>query len=95
MNILWTDPAEADLDGILDHILAENPQAALSVYERIHERVGRLASFPYTGRPGRLHDTRELIIPETPYIVVYRVRPAAVEVLRVIHGAMLWPPEVS
>jgi plasmid stabilization system protein ParE len=60
MNILWTAPAEADLDGIFDHILANNPQAALSVYERIRERVGRLTSFPYTGRPSRLHDTREL-----------------------------------
>jgi toxin ParE1/3/4 len=93
MNILWTAPAEADLDGIFDHILANNPQAALSVYERLRERVGRLTSFPYTGRPGRLHDTRELIIPDTPHIVVYRVRPAMIEVLRVIHGAMLWPPE--
>lgn len=93
MNIFWTAPAEADLDGIVDHILAQNPPAAVAVYERIRDRVARLASLPYTGRPGRLRDTRELVIAATPYIVVYRVRSARLEVLRVVHGAMLWPPE--
>jgi toxin ParE1/3/4 len=93
MNIVWTGPAEADLDDIVDRILTDNPHAALSIYERIRERVSRLGNFPYTGRQGRLQDTRELVISDTPYIVVYRVRPAVIEVLRVIHGAMLWPPE--
>jgi toxin ParE1/3/4 len=95
MNILWTDPAEADLDSIVEYILADNPQAALSMYERIRERVGRLGNFPFTGRPGRLPNTRELVIPDTPYIVVYRVHPPVIEVLRVFHGARLWPPENS
>ena len=93
MNIVWTAPAEADLDGIVDHILAANPQAAWAMYERIRDRVERLVRFPYTGRPGRLRDTRELVIADTPYIVVYRVRPPVIEVLRVLHGAMRWPPE--
>ena len=41
MNILWTDPAEVDLDSIVDHTLEDDPHAALSVFERIREQVGR------------------------------------------------------
>jgi toxin ParE1/3/4 len=46
------------------------------------------------GRPGRVQGTRERIITGTPYIVVYRVR-HEVEILRVLHGAMRWPPKDS
>jgi toxin ParE1/3/4 len=43
------------------------------------------------GRPGRVQGTRERVITGTPYLVVYRVR-HEVEILRVLHGAMRWPP---
>ena len=36
-------------------------------------------------------DTRELVVPSTPYIVVYRVQEEYVEILRVIHGSRKWP----
>jgi len=34
---------------------------------------------------------RELVIGETPYIIPYRVRANAVEILRVFHAARKWP----
>jgi plasmid stabilization system protein ParE len=46
---------------------------------------------PAMGRPGRVSGTRELVVPDTPYIVPYRVRRNAVEVLRVFHAAGKWP----
>ncbi len=45
------------------------------------------------GRAGRVPGTRELVISGTPYIVPYRVRGGAVEVLRVFHAARRWPTE--
>jgi toxin ParE1/3/4 len=47
--------------------------------------------FPFRGRAGEEPDTRELVVPRTAYIVVYRVRESVVEILRVIHGAQQWP----
>ncbi len=35
--------------------------------------------------------TRELVIPRTSYIVVYRVRGQWVEILALQHGAQQWP----
>jgi toxin ParE1/3/4 len=36
-------------------------------------------------------DTRELIIPETPYIIPYRIHDGQIEILRVFHTARKWP----
>jgi toxin ParE1/3/4 len=41
------------------------------------------------GRKGRVPGTRELII--TPYIVAYRTRGTALEVVAIIHAARHWP----
>ncbi len=56
---------------------------------RIEAKVMRLAApeLTHMGRPGQVQGTRELI--EYPYIIVYRVREEAREVLvlAVVHGA--------
>jgi toxin ParE1/3/4 len=46
---------------------------------------------PRIGRPGRVPESRELVVAHTPYIVPYRLRPGTIEVLGVYHGARRWP----
>jgi plasmid stabilization system protein ParE len=46
------------------------------------------------GRAGRVTGTRELVVAGTPYIVPYRVRVEAVEILRVFHAARKWPEKL-
>ena len=46
---------------------------------------------PYRGRLGWLDDTRELVIPRLPYIIVYQVLEERVVILNVLHGARRWP----
>ena len=53
----------------------------------IFERVEQLVTFPHRGRMGREEDTRELVLAPLPYIVVYRVKDSAVEILHIYHGA--------
>ena len=50
---------------IFSYICEDDPQAALHVCERIEGRVSALAQFPYSGRIGRVEDTRELVIAGT------------------------------
>jgi toxin ParE1/3/4 len=91
VNIVWTRPALRALEAIGDYISAENPTAAERTVRRIRERVNELDAQPHLGRPGRTADTRELVVPGTPFIVPYRVRDNHVEVLSVFHGARKWP----
>ena len=93
MKIVWTLFALADRDFIFDHIAEDNPEATARVDHSIETHVDLLASSPELGRPGRVPDTRELVIARTPYIAAYEVQHAAVKILRVLHGAQQWPPE--
>jgi addiction module RelE/StbE family toxin len=96
VRILWLERAEADLNDLFDYLLERDTTAAFRVYDAIRDRVGLLAEHPGLGRPGRVAGTRELVIARTPYIVAYTVdrRIDAVIILRVLHGARVWPDEL-
>jgi toxin ParE1/3/4 len=51
--------------------------------------------FPESGRIGRLRHTRELVVPQTPFIAIYRLSPSGneIHILRLLHAAQKWPPE--
>ena len=95
----WTTLASDDFLGILEWIKIRNPEAAIRVGRRILDAVENLASYPFLGKPGRSPNTRELVVARFPYLIVYAVeqdaigteQPKAVAILRVLHGAMLWP----
>jgi plasmid stabilization system protein ParE len=98
MTIRWTQPAHDDFLGIVEWIAANNPAAAATVGRKILAAVEQLEDFPFLGRPGRSPDTRELVISGLPYLAVYSIEaapPRSVVILRVLHGAMLWPPDAA
>ena len=94
MSITWSSVARSDLFAIFDYILQDNPRAAAEVLDRIEEAVLRLADHPGAGRPGRVDETRELVIANLPYIVPYQVQGDRVFILRVLHAARRWPEQL-
>ncbi len=92
MRIVWTEPASHDLESIAAYIGADKPGAAARQVLLVIDAVESfLAQSPGIGRPGRVLNTRELVVPGTKYIVAYRVRQKTVQILRVLHGAKKWP----
>lgn len=91
MLVRWLRRALENLDEEFAYIAKDDPEAAAPLVERIASSVERLKNHPASGRPGRLPNIRELIVAGLPYIVPYRVRGRAVEILRVHHGARKWP----
>lgn len=79
------EPAAHDLEGIVDYIAFDNPVAAESVYRGIVRAAEKLPEFPALGRPGRHPETRELSVPDLPYLIVYEVSGEAVTILAVFH----------
>jgi toxin ParE1/3/4 len=92
LKIQVTKPAQQDLTDLDSYIRRDHPKVALRIVQRILEAIEGLEMFPNLGRSGRVSGTRELVVSGTPYIVVYRVRNNFIWVLRVLHGAMRWPP---
>lgn len=86
----WKAPAVADLMAIVDYISDDNPDAALALMEEIQGKVAQLPAHPKRCRPGRVEDTRELVV-RPNYIVIYAETAAVVTVLRVLHAAQQWP----
>jgi len=91
MEIVWREVALNSLERARAYIAEDNPAAAERVYERILRSVQNLADTPNMGRPGRVEDTRELVVPDTPYIVAYTVFDNQVMIIAVQHGAQKWP----
>ena len=92
MNIQWSDEAVDDLRSLHAYVAKDNPAAAQKMALMIVEAVETLLpGNPHIGRPGRVTGTRELVVPQTPYIVPYRIKADMIQVLRVYHGARRWP----
>ena len=91
MIVEWSFAARTDLRDIFDYILTDNPRAAGDVLGQIEQAVSRLGERPGMGRPGRVEDTRELVIANLPYVVPYAVSRNRVFILRVLHAARQWP----
>jgi toxin ParE1/3/4 len=95
VRLVWAQHALADRDAIFEHIEAESPRAAVNVDDQIVAAVRRLLDFPESGRPGRVAGTRELVVPRTPFIAAYVATADRVRILRILHGAQVWPDDID
>ncbi len=93
MNLYWSPSAIEDLKHLRAYIARDNPRAAAEIAKTVLEAVERLRRFPSMGRPGRVPDTRELVVPGTPLVIPYTVTERGVEIIAVLHGARMWPEE--
>lgn len=85
-RLLVTEAAAADLEGLWEHIAADNPQAARDQVARILARFDQLLDFPAMGVDrSRLAPSLRSIV-EAPYIVFYYAHDDRVEIARVLHG---------
>jgi toxin ParE1/3/4 len=90
MRIRWTSDAANNLEDIITYLNREHPSSAPAVIRAVIDTVETLTRFPNRGRPGRVEGTRELIIPNLPYIVVYVATDQAVQLLHIFHAAQDW-----
>ncbi len=92
MRIRWSGPALDDFTRICDYsTLNFGPARGRRTALQIYEAVDSLADFPNIGRVGRRPGTFELVISSLPFLVVYRLKDATVEIIRILHGAQKWP----
>lgn len=90
-EIVWTEPAIADLEAIADYIAIQDPEAAKAVVRRIVTHVKQLADHPKSGpRPKELGPkSRYRQIVEPPCRVFYRHDGDQVHVVHVMRTERL------
>jgi toxin ParE1/3/4 len=89
-QVVWTDPALAELKEIVTYISGDDPGAAKRIGNAILDRVEPLKAFPYIGPAyprGRRGGNREIVCGN--YRIFYRVseKQKLVEILTIWHGA--------
>jgi toxin ParE1/3/4 len=87
MRVRYAAAARRDLSEVVDYIAAANPRAADATERAILAVAKRLGDFPSFGPVGRWPGTREAVVPNLPYVLIYEVDGQAVTIVAVLHGA--------
>jgi len=90
-SVKWLRKALKNLEQAYNYVAETDAEAAIGIVLKIQAATDQLSEFPMMGRTGRVDSTRELVIANTPYIVIYRIKGSTVEVLRVLHSSRKYP----
>ena len=94
-EVIWTEPALADLDAIADYIALDKPDAASAVVKRVFEHVEHLQSHPESGsRPLEMKRSRYRRTVEPPCRVFCRYDGERVHILHAMRSEQLLRPSL-
>lgn len=91
MQVKWLRRALRNLEQARNYVFQDNPTAAQELIIKIQNAANQLQNYPFMGKNGRVEGTKELIISNSPYILIYRIKEETVEVLRILHTSKFYP----
>lgn len=91
MRVRWLRSGLRSLQKTEAFIAADNPLAARRVINTVKDRADLLAENPKLGRAGRVQGTRELILADLPFVIVYRFTRDELQILRLLHTSQEFP----
>lgn len=91
MQVKWLKWALRNLEQARNYVFQDNPTAAQELIIKIQNAANQLQKYPFMGKNSRVECTKELIISNSPYILIYRVKEESVEVLRILHTSKRYP----
>jgi len=96
MIVEWTENAISHLNNVYEYIAQDSTFYAKRTVDKITRRSEQIAVFPFSGRKVpeyNTEDIREII--EYPYRIIYRIKPDVIDIIAVIHSAMLLPEDLA
>lgn len=90
MEVAWSEPAEENLEAIINYIADDNLHAALELDDLLREAANGLAKLPRKGKPGRVLGTRELVA-HPNYVLVYLLTEERIWIVTVLHSSRQRP----
>jgi addiction module RelE/StbE family toxin len=73
MKLSWTAEARQDRRAIFSYIRKDNPAAAADMDDEFVRAAAQLSRHPFSGRVGRVEDTRELLV-HPSYLIIYDIK---------------------
>jgi toxin ParE1/3/4 len=87
MRVRFTSSATRQLNAILNHIAADNMDAARAVSSRVEAITAMLAENPKLGRKLSASRLRRFPVKPYPYLIYYEVTADVVKIVRMRHAA--------
>ena len=95
-RLSYTVLAREDLESINSYLRKEaDARTAINQLDLIRKTGNRLIDFPRSGPAIETGPFRSLRVRGTPFLIIYRLLGADVEIMRVFHGARDWPNELT
>lgn len=91
LPIIWADEAREFFLNYIRYIAERDASAALRLFYAVENSLGPIAYFPYSGTPGRVPGTYE-IVSHPNYITIYQIGNGPIEVVDFTHARKLYPP---
>lgn len=85
LPVVWLPRARDDRFRQIRYLAKRDADAAIRIGDAISNAAIRLSVDPDSSRVGRVAGARELQVPDTPFILIYRIEDGAVVVLRLLH----------
>ena len=86
-TLIIADAAKADLDGIYDHIAADNEASADQFIKRFVAKLKKLATIGFTGAPRDFIRPGLRSYPYGSYCAYFRIDDKHFKVARIVHSA--------
>jgi toxin ParE1/3/4 len=83
MKVVWSPWAQVNLRDIQRYYMRRNPQATRKLVSRIREAARLLEDFPYIGKQNQMKTCRLLQVPQTVYVLPYRVVDDVIDIMAV------------
>lgn len=91
MRIEWSPHAVSDPKSISEYVEQDRSlETANRVARAICGAIQSLRTMAHRGR-GRVENTRELVVPRLPYLIVNRILGERLLILNIMHGSQRWP----
>ena len=87
----WPPRADRDYFDAWAYVAHDNVEAADGVARHIHDAALSLLTQPLLGRKGQRPGTRELVVGNTTFALIYRVYSKVIRIDRALHQSRRYP----
>lgn len=91
LTILETRRTLQALSEVLDYYESQQNGLGARFLRSYDTQIEVVRDMPKIGRTGKVFGTRELVMQDFPFLVVYRIRKDYLEIVRLIHQSMKYP----
>jgi len=91
MKIKVTPKANRDIESIYHYITERSDiSTAKKVLVSLEVMLDHLAEYSQLGKDGRVKNTRELIVPKLPLVIVYKIYSDHIAITAIMHTSKKW-----